>query len=172
MRGWRGNAGAEAMVRLADGRFLVFAEGRSGEATSPVLSFDGDPAVAGTGAVSLRYRPSAGFRVTDVPLLQDGRLLILSRRLSLLSRVRARLAIAELPAPEAGATIEGRDFAELAAPLAVDNMEALSVGRESGRTIVRIASDDNFMAIQRTLLLEFELVEQPSSRRRPGSQDN
>ena len=28
MRRWRGNAGAEAMVRLADGRFLVFSEGR------------------------------------------------------------------------------------------------------------------------------------------------
>ena len=28
MREWRGNSGAEGMVRLADGRFLVFCEGR------------------------------------------------------------------------------------------------------------------------------------------------
>lgn len=169
MRGWRSNAGAEAMVRLPDGRFLVFAEGRRGEETSPVLLFAGDPAVPGTGAEALRYRRSEGFRVTDAALLPDGRLLILSRRLSLLSGVRARLAVADLPALQSGAVIEGVDIAELAAPLAVDNMEALSVASEGGRTIIRIASDDNFMAIQRTLLLEFALVEQPSMRRGPGS---
>jgi hypothetical protein len=38
-------------------------------------------------------------------------------------------------------------------------MEALSVMREQGRTIVRLASDDNFLRIQRTLLLEFALLE-------------
>jgi hypothetical protein len=37
----------------------------------------------------------------------------------------------------------------------VFDVTALSVVREGGRTIVRIASDDNFMGAQRTLLLEF-----------------
>ena len=170
MRGWRGNAGAEAMVRLPDGRFLVFAEGRRGEATSAVLLFAGDPAVPGTGAEALRYRRANGFRVTDAALLPDGRLLILTRRLSLLSGVRARLAVADLPALRSGAVIEGVGIAELAPPLAVDNLEALSVASEGGRTIVRIASDDNFMAIQRTLLLEFALVENRHSRE-SGSPD-
>ena len=51
-------------------------------------------------------------------------------------------------------------------PRPVDNMEALAVSREGGRTIVRIASDDNYLALQRTLLLEFELDERalPSGR--------
>ena len=44
-------------------------------------------------------------------------------------------------------------------PLTVDNMEALSVTVENGRTIVWIASDDNFFPLQRTLLLKFALVE-------------
>ena len=44
--------------------------------------------------------------------------------------------------------------------LPVDNMEALSVTREGDRTIVWIASDDNFNPLlQRTLLMKFALAE-------------
>lgn len=165
MRPWRGNSGAEAMVRLADGRFLVFSEGRdNGDPYSPVLLFAGDPAVGGTPVTVLRYRRPAGYRVTDADLLPDGRLILLHRRATLLEGFSARIAIADLPALRSGATIVGREIAALGAPLTVDNMEALSVAREGGRTIVRIASDDNFMPIQRTLLLEFALVERERRR--------
>ena len=156
MRGWRTNAGPEAMVRLANGRFLIFAEGRDDDAPfSPVALFEGDPAEAATPSATLRYRRQPGFRVTDAALLPDGRLLILNRRASLTRGVAARLVVAQPPQPGARSTIEGRVIAELAPPLTVDNMEALSVAREGDRTIVRIASDDNFMRLQRTLLLEF-----------------
>jgi hypothetical protein len=144
------------MARLRDGRFLIFSEGRDNDDPfSPVVLFAGDPAQPGTAAVALSYRRQPGFRVTDVATLPDGRLLILNRRFSLLDGASARLVIAESAGLNAGATIAGREIAELRAPLAVDNMEALSVVREGGRTIVRIASDDNFMGAQRTLLLEF-----------------
>jgi hypothetical protein len=43
--------------------------------------------------------------------------------------------------------------------MAVDNMEAQSVTRENGRTIVWIASDDNLNPIQRTILLKLALRE-------------
>ena len=162
MRGWRGNAGAEGMVRLADDCFLVFSEGRADDSPfSAVALFAGDPAEAGTPAALLRYRRAPGFRVTDAAALADGRLLILSRRFSLFGGVAARLEVADTSALRAGATIEGRLVAELTPPLSVDNMEALSVASEGGRTIVRIASDNNFMALQRTLLLEFALEEEP-----------
>ena len=168
MRGWRGNSSAEAMARLADGRFLIFSEGRSGDsAYSPVALFRGDPAVRSTPAAALRYWRLRGFRITDAALLPDGRLLTLNRRVSWLGSVSVRLAIAATAGLRAGSTIEPVEIAELRSPLTVDNMEALSVSVEGGRTIVRIASDDNFMALQRTLLLEFELV--PSSRRESGS---
>lgn len=160
MQLWRRNSGPEAMVRLADGRFLVFAEGRRDESpSSPVLLFDGDPSQAGARAVELRYRRPAGFRITDAAQLPDGRLLLLNRRAVWLGGFSAKLVIAEAHRLRAGATIAGRTIAELRSPLTVDNMEALSVTREGGRTIVRIASDNNFTAIQRTLLLEFALVE-------------
>ena len=160
MRRWPGNSGAEAMVRLGDGRFLVFSEGRdAGGPFSPVLLFDGDPARAGTRAITLRYRRPPGFRVTDAALLPDGRLLILNRRFRWLEGVSAKLVIAAMPRPRGGAILSGREAVELRSPLTVENMEALSVTREGGRTIVRIASDDNFMPLLRTLLLEFALVE-------------
>lgn len=161
MREWRGNSGPEGMVRLAGGRFLVFAEGRdNSDRFSPVALFEGDPAVRGTPAATLRFHRGPDFRVTDAALLPDGRLLILMRRFSLLGGIAARLVVADATDLRAGATIEGETIAELAPPLTVDNMEALSVALEGGRTIVRIASDDNFMALQRTLLLEFALDEQ------------
>jgi hypothetical protein len=163
MRRWGGNSGAEAMVRLQDGRFLVFAEGRDdGQPFSPVLLFDGDPVQPGTRAVSLRYRRPPGFRVTDAALLPDGRLLILNRRVNWLPSFAASLVVAPLPEPRQNGIVAGREIARLESPLTVANMEALSVRREGGRTIVRIASDDNFMPLLRTLLLEFALVEDDS----------
>ncbi|WP_129794485.1 esterase-like activity of phytase family protein [Sphingosinicella sp. CPCC 101087] len=158
MRRWRANLGAEAMVRLPDGRFLIFAEaGAKGDALSPILLFAGDPADRGTPAERLLFRRRPGYRVTDAALLPDGRLLTLERRFGFLEGASARLAVAEIEGLGAGSIVDGRTIAELAAPLTVDNMEALSVTREGGLTIVRIASDDNFIALQRTLLLEFAL---------------
>ena len=66
MRSWRGNSGAEAMVRLADGRFLVFAEGRDEGAliaTSPL--FAGDP--ARSGARAARRCATGGCPATGSP---------------------------------------------------------------------------------------------------------
>ena len=158
MRRWGRNSGAEALVRLPGGRFLALAEGPDdGGAFSEAILFDGDPAVAGTRSAKLRYRRAPGFRVTDAALLPDGRLLLLNRRFTWLGGWAALLSIAPAPALAAGGTIEARAIAELRAPLTVDNMEALSVTVEGGRTIVWIASDDNLIALQRTLLLKFAL---------------
>ena len=159
MRRWRANNGPEAMVRFPDGRFLVFAEGRRDDPFSPAILFEGDPALAGTSYRMMRYRRPEGFRPTDAALLPDGRLLVLNRRLGWLEGISAKLVMVEAAALRSGTTLAGREVATLRSPMTVDNMEALAVTREGGRTIVRIASDDNFMALQRTLLLEFALVE-------------
>jgi hypothetical protein len=159
MRRWRGNAGPEAMARLADGRFLLFAEGPDDQrATSDAVLFEGDPAEPGTRAVRLRYRRVPGYRVTDAGLLPDGRLILLNRRFAWLEGFSAVVTVAETRGLTEGATIAGREVAALRPPVTVDNMEALSVTVENGRTIVWIASDDNFFPLQRTLLLKFELT--------------
>lgn len=157
MRRWRGNAGPEAMVRLADGRYLVFSEGRAEGGTSEVVLFDGDPSLSATPTARLTYRRLPGYRITDAALLPDGRLLLLNRRFALFEGFSAIVAVAETRGIRPGATIAPRALATLAAPLIVDNMEALSVTREGGHTTVWIASDDNFFPLQRTLLLKFAL---------------
>ncbi|HYE27761.1 MAG TPA: esterase-like activity of phytase family protein [Allosphingosinicella sp.] len=155
MAAWTDNRGPEAMVRLADGRFLVFAEGSGGD--SEAVLFAGDPAVAGTPAVRLRYRPSAGYRITDAALLPDGRLALLNRRVSLFGGFSASLTLARLPRLVPGALIVGVEAAAFEGAVTRDNFEALSVTRENGRTILWIASDDNYNPLQRTLLMKFAL---------------
>ena len=160
MRRWRANSGPEAMARLADGRFLVLGEGLNDlHPTSDAVLFDGDPALAGTPASLLHYRRVPGYRATDAALLPDGRLLILNRRFAWFEGWSAVVTVAETRGLRAGGTIESREVAALRQPVSVDNMEALSVTVEHGRTIVWIASDDNFFPLQRTLLLKFVLGE-------------
>jgi len=158
MRRWRGNSGAEAIVRLADGRFLIIEEGRdNGAPTSQAVLFAGDPSLPETPSAPLIYRRPSGYRATDATLLPDGRILILNRGLSWL-RLSAKLLLADPRQLRPGGTIEGQEIATLEAPLTVDNMEGVSVTQEHGRTIVWLVSDDDFMRMFRhTLLLKFEL---------------
>lgn len=157
MRRWSANRGAEAMARLPDGRFLVIREDVDDSGVSDALLFLGDPAEPGTVAVPLRIDPPEGERVTDAAALPDGRLLLLTRRFGVWSGWTARLHLAALP-PAAGQLMPTREIASFEAPLTRDNMEAIAVAQEGGRTIVWLASDDNLITFQRTLLLKFELI--------------
>jgi len=160
MRNWPSNNGPEALVRLADGRFIVLAEARkSPEGTSEGLLFAADPTLPGPPPVVFTYRGPAGFLVTDAAQLPDGRLIILHRDFSIAKGVAAVLSLVDPRMIKAGAVLEGRPIARFAPPLTVDNMEALAVDQVGGRTILWLASDDNFSPLQRTLLMKFELVE-------------
>jgi hypothetical protein len=168
MRHWGANRGGEAMVRLPDGRFLIASErSRRGNRFSEAMLFDGDPALMSTPVRPFILRGPDGYRVTDVARLPDGRLLFLHRWLSYLTGVSAKLTVVDELDPAEGDVVVPREIAHLEAPLTVDNLEGLSITRENGRTIVWIASDDNFMGLQRTLLLKFALAEQPP-RPKPG----
>jgi hypothetical protein len=159
MAKWEENGGSEAMIRLADGRFLVFAEGSGGE--SEAMLFDRDPAEAGARSVPFRYQPPTGYRITDAAVLPDGRLLLLNRRFQLLKGFSAKLTVAGAPPIRAGALLGGTEIAAFDGPLAQGNLEALSIARENGRTILWLASDDNYNPLQRTVLLKFALEERP-----------
>lgn len=157
MTGWPRNGGAEAMLRFADGRFLILCEECDQSGPTEGLFFASDPAEPGAVATRFRYRAPSGHRVTDMAALPDGRLLVLHRRFTIIDGVSAALSLVDRTTITRGALVQGREIARLASPLTVDNMEALAVTREAGDTILWIASDDNFSAIQRTLLLKFRL---------------
>jgi hypothetical protein len=99
------------------------------------------------------------FDVTDCAVLPGGDLLILERRLSLLStavRIR-RIASTDL---RPGATVEGSVVLYATFGQQIDNFEGLGVHRAaSGETVLTLVSDDNFSPLQRTLLMQFTLLE-------------
>lgn len=161
MARWPRTGGAEAMTRLADGRFLVFAE-RAFDARdplTPLLLFEGDPTDAETPVVSMRYRPPMGYNAVDAAPLPDGRILVLNRRFTLPFAFRAILVVVDPATLAAGAIIEGKEVARFAPPVLADNFEALAVESTESGPVIWIASDDNFMILQRNLLLKFRLAD-------------
>ena len=99
------------------------------------------------------------FDVTDCALLPGGDLLILERRFSFLSsavRLR-RIASGDL---RPGATVEGSLVLYATFGQQIDNFEGLGVHRAaSGETVLTLVSDNNFSPLQRTLLMQFTLLE-------------
>ena len=104
---------------------------------------------------------SDDFDITDCALLPSGDLLVLERRFFLWSGVAMRIRRVPQSAIAPGALVDGATliFADMA--YQIDNMEGLSVHRnQQGEIILTLVSDDNFSAVQRTLLLQFRLVEE------------
>ena len=160
MAGWMDNGGAESMVRLHDGRFLVIAEtdvrpGTGGARNA--LLFAGDPVARPDMGVGFGYLPPPGYDPSDAVELPDGRVIVLNRKLAMPLAWSAILTLIDRRAMTQGAIVRGREIARLAPPLTVDNFEGLAVTREGGATILWIVSDDNLFLLQRTLLLKFRL---------------
>jgi hypothetical protein len=171
MRNWATNKGAEALVRLNDGRFLALAEGGADDGIYPAVHFSGDPVEPGTSFFPFRYRPTEGYRITDGTQLPDGRLLLLERRIGFPQGFTAKLLILDPVKIMRDAIVSGEAIATLEPPLLVDNMEGLTITQDQGRTIVWLISDNNFNAIQRTLLMKFALTlpnKKPEATNAPG----
>jgi len=117
--------------------------------------------LAGPGAgATFEVARSEDFEITDAAVLPGGDVLLLERRYSLVGGVAARIrrvAAADI-APDA--VLDGPAIFEADWTNAIDNMEGLAVHRgPAGETLLTLVSDDNFSMFQRTLLLEFELVD-------------
>lgn len=157
MEDWGENSGPEALVRLADGRFLVIEEGErewGGEFHNALL-FGGDP-VEGADAEELSVRLPGGYRPVDATATDDGRALVLLRRVGWALPPVFESAIAEIDVDRrtGGDTLDLRMLAEFGADLPQDNYEGIAMTRDEDGTHVWLISDDNFMQFQRTLLLK------------------
>ena len=102
------------------------------------------------------------FDISDCTVLPDGDMLLLERRFSLLRggiamRLR-RLALADI---KPGALVDGPVLFEADMTYDIDNMEGISTHRTAaGDLILTMISDDNFSFLQRTILLQFKLIEE------------
>lgn len=151
---WPGNGGMEAVAAFG-AELRVLAEAVPGDSAGR-LGLAGAP---GGPMVRFGWQSPEGYQPTAMDPLEPGgsTMLVLHRRFTPLEGASAILAEGELGAGLSGA-VRSREIARFAAPLLVDNMEALAIRREGERRFVYLVSDDNFNALQRTLLLKFELL--------------
>ena len=167
MKDWARNSGAEAMARLEGGRFVVFCEGKAiAPHVHAALMFPGDPTNPRNVPFQFGYKPPLGYVPTDATQLPDGRIIVLNRHFGLLDGFWAAVAIVDTLKIAPGVTVPGELVAAFKPPLNIDNMEGISVVREGGKLVIWMISDDNQVALQRTLLLKFELKDGNLSSRR------
>jgi hypothetical protein len=103
-------------------------------------------------------RRTDDFDVSDCTATPDGNLLVLERRFSWTRGLAVRIRSIAFAAIKPGALVDGPElfFADMGAE--IDNMEGLSVHRDaSGALVLTLVSDNNFWALQRTVLLQFTL---------------
>jgi hypothetical protein len=162
---WPANRGAEAMARLADGRTIVFSEDADDDDRGrEALLFTGDPAKPGKRGMRFFYDAEGKGQVSDAAPLPDGRILLVHRSLGLSPLFTTVLGIVDPADIEKDGVV--RSVAIGTVPEALhENYEGAAVSVEGGRTYLWLVSDDNFNSWQRSLLLQFELVDLPDSKK-------
>jgi hypothetical protein len=150
-----GNGGVECVAALGAGRLIILTEAlrnAHGSLAGWILEKEQFH--------SLSYVPSAEFTPSDCALLKNGDLLILERQIGLLGSWATRIKQIQRDSITPGGRLEGTEIARLALPLTVDNFEGMAVYEHpKAGTIVYLVSDDNYLGFQRTLLLQFRLMQ-------------
>jgi hypothetical protein len=115
--------------------------------------------VGGASPGQFSIRRTANYDVSDAVLL-SGDVLILERKFSWLAGLGIRIRRIALKSIAPGALVDGPSIFEADLGEEVDNMEGIDVHvTGEGDTVLTMVSDDNFSMLQRTLLLQFTLVE-------------
>jgi hypothetical protein len=98
--------------------------------------------------------------ISDAVLLPSGELLILERKFSWFTGIDIRIRSIPLKSIAPGAVVDGPVLFNADLGHEVDNMEGIDAHvTAEGETVLTMVSDDNFSMLQRTLLLQFTLVD-------------
>jgi hypothetical protein len=155
------NKGLEAVVfvprKFALGGSLIGVSERGPTESDDLKAF----IVGGRNPGEFAVKRTDDYDASDAALLPDGDLLLLERRFSLLrGGISMRIRRIRMNDIRPGALVDGPILIEADMRNDIDNMEALSVHRTlSGEIILSLMSDDNFSPVQRTVLLQFRLVD-------------
>ncbi|MEM8985638.1 MAG: esterase-like activity of phytase family protein [Pseudomonadota bacterium] len=153
LNGAPSNGGLEAFFPGENGDLVLMTE-RLKDETGALVGWRKSAA----GWTALSYRAASAFSVTDATRLGDD-VIILERAFSPARGVRARLVSTPKNAFREGEAVAGEELARLGRGAVVDNFEGVAaVVDEDGRRLIFIMSDDNFNALQRTLLMAFEIT--------------
>ena len=128
------------------------------EAPSHYGDNDIDAWIVGVGTFRIAARDN--FDITAARFLPGGDLLLLERRFTVGQGIGMRLRRIAGDRIRPGATLDGAILLHAGLLQQIDNMEGLAVHRDArGRTIITMVSDNNGSILQRTLLLQFALVD-------------
>ena len=156
------NKGFEALTfapeggRLA-GTLIAFSErglDQNGNLKAFLIGLDG---TGETAEFSVKRRDD--FDISDSAVLPSGDVLLLERRFNWWTGIAMRLRRIPLNDIAPGALVDGPELLFADMTYHIDNMEGLSVHTINGAIILTLISDDNFSFLQRTLLLQFRLVD-------------
>jgi hypothetical protein len=154
------NKGLEGLVMVPKGMplagtLIAFSE-RGLDAEGNLIAF----LIGGKAPGQFSVRRSNNFDISDAVLLPSGELLRLERKFSWLTGVGIRIRSIPLKTIAPGAVVDGPSIFEADLGNEVDNMEGIDAHvTPEGETVLTMISDDNFSMLQRTLLLQFTLVE-------------
>jgi hypothetical protein len=154
------NKGIEALVMIPKGLplqgTLVAISERGLDSSGNILGF----LIGGATPGQFTIRRRDDFDISDAALLPSGDLLLLERKFSWITGVAIRIRRIPLAMVHPDALIDGPEIFHADLTYNVDNMEGLAVHRDAdGKVVLTLVSDDNFSILQRTLLLQFTLVE-------------
>jgi hypothetical protein len=154
------NKGLEALVMVPKGLplagTLIAISERGLDRDGNLIAF----LVGGNTPGQFAVRRTNDFDVSDAVLLPSGDLLILERKFSWVSGIGIRIRRIALASVAPGAVVDGPGIFDADLGNEVDNMEGIDAHvTPEGDTMLTMVSDDNFSMLQRTLLLQFKLVE-------------
>jgi hypothetical protein len=154
------NKGLEALVFVPKGRplagTLIAISERGLDTRGNLIAF----LVGGPTPGQFSVRRTDKYDVSDAVLLPGGDLLVLERKFSWIEGVGIRIRRIPLASLAPGAVVDGPTIFEADLGDEIDNMEGIDAHvTPEGDTVLTLISDDNFSMIQRTLLLQFTLLE-------------
>lgn len=146
------NGGLEALATLPDGRLFAIAE--SGGTTFPAFVVDAQGRVQPFALPRRSHHQPTGADVGP-----DGNLYLLQRSYSLLLGISIRLLRYRLGADGLPDLRTVETLAAWESASGIDNMEGVAAFRATpdGPVTLWLVSDDNFNAVQRTILVELEV---------------
>jgi hypothetical protein len=140
-----------------DGRLIIL-----GERVERGADTDNQPGwlIGGRNPIRFRIHRTGDYDLTDAKFGPDGRLYVLERLFSLTAGIRARIRRFDVDHLAEGVVLDGETIFEANLAEQIDNMEGLSIWQDdTGGTRVSLISDNNRLILQRTLYLEFRLME-------------
>jgi hypothetical protein len=154
------NKGLEALVVVPKGLplagTLVALSERGLDAQGDLIGF----LIGGPTPGQFAIRRSNDFDISDAVLLPSGELLVLERKFSWVSGLGIRIRSVPLKSLAPGALVDGPAIFDADLGHEIDNMEGIDAHlTPEGDTVLTLVSDDNFSMLQRTLMLQFTLVE-------------